>query len=353
VKKQNEISGEMDCKKGGKRMRKGMGLALLLLAEGFLMPLMAVGVIREGAAETAPVEETPTQESQAAEPTGWDSSQTLRVQTEEGIETMTLSDYLWGVVAAEMPASFEEEALKAQAVAARSETLYRQANPNANHPEADICTDHTCCQAYITPQAAEEKWGADSTAYGERVTQAVSGTDGVVVTYEGAIIQAVFHSSSDGHTLAASQVWGGDLPYLQAVDSPEGDEVPNYYSVVTVSASEFRETILGEAPSAALDGTPNSWSVTENRDGEGTLESVTIGGETVAATRMRTLFSLRSARFSLELGEDSVTFYVTGYGHGVGMSQYGANALAKEGLGYEEILTWYYTGVEVQTAENL
>jgi stage II sporulation protein D len=332
-----------------------MALALALLAEGFLIPMLAVGVTQESPVQTEQAEEIAAQSSAATaeESTGWDEAQTLQVQTDSGVETMTMADYLWGVVAAEMPASFEEEALKAQAVAARSETVYRMEHPTDAHPDADICTDHTCCQAYVTREEAADKWGDQVAAYEERVNQAVSGTDGVVVTYQGETIQAVFHSSSDGHTLAASQVWGGDLPYLQAVDSPEGEEVPNYYSVVTVSAQEFRATILAEAPGAELDGTADSWSVTENRDETGTLESVTIGGETLAATRLRTLFSLRSARFSLELGEDEVTFYVTGYGHGVGMSQYGANALAKEGLSYEDILTWYYTGVEVQSAESV
>lgn len=336
-------------------MKKGMILALLLLAEGFFLPAVALG---QGEGEGAETEKPNLQTEsggavlpeETAVSTGIDQETTIRVLIGDQVETMSLGDYLWGVLAAEMPAAFEEEALKAQAVAARSETLYRQANPSSNHPDADVCADYTCCQAYLTAEEAAAKWGELADEYTEKLRRAVSDTNGMVVKYEGEIIQAVFHSSSDGHTLAASEVWGGDLPYLQEVSSPEGEEVPNYYSVVTVDPETFRQTILSEAPNAQLGEDPAAWEVDLQYNDNGTLTTVTVGGEALAATKVRTLFGLRSARFTLETGTEGVTFYVTGYGHGVGMSQYGANAMAKEGKTYEEILTWYYTGVTVEPA---
>ncbi len=334
-------------------MRKGMILALLLLAEGFLVPAFALGAGVDGAADEEELDlKTESGEAQltaeTAAATGFDEETTIRVLMGDTVETLTLGDYLWGVLAAEMPAAFEEEALKAQAVAARSETLYRQANSSSNHPDADICTDYTCCQAYLTVEEAQAKWGELGDEYTEKLRRAVSETDGIVVKYDGEVIQAVFHSSSDGHTLAASEVWGGDLPYLQEVSSPEGEEVPNYYSVVTVDAETFRQTIRDEAPDAQLGEDPADWDIQLNYNENGTLTSVTIGGTELAATKVRTLFGLRSARFTVETSDEGVTFYVTGYGHGVGMSQYGANAMAKEGKTYTEILTWYYTGVTVE-----
>ncbi len=333
-------------------MRKGMILALVLLAEGFLLPALALGTGGEGAAgEEKPDLKTESGQarlSDSAEAAGPDEEISIRVLVGDTVQTMALGEYLWGVLAAEMPAAFEEEALKAQAVAARSETLYRRANPSANHPDADICTDYTCCQAYLTAEEARAKWGDLAEEYTEKLRRAVSDTDGMVVKYEGEVIQAVFHSSSDGHTLAASEVWGGDLPYLQEVSSPEGEEVPNYYSVVTVDPETFRQTIQDEAPGTELGEDPAEWEIGLNYNENGTLTTVTVGGAELAATRVRTLFGLRSARFTVETGEEGVTFYVTGYGHGVGMSQYGANVMAKAGKTYSEILTWYYTGVAVE-----
>ncbi len=344
-------------------MKRVMGFAALLLAEVFLFPLLFLGRSALENGGTVQAEETPTEtvavtETAAAEmDTGaetlsWDGAQEVRVLDGDTVTVMSLSDYLWGVLAAEMPASFELEALKAQAVAIRSETLYRMAHPSDSHPDADVCTDYGCCQAYTTAEAAAEKWGNSAAEYQAKLWQAVEETDGIVVKYGGEVIQAVFHSSSAGHTLSAAEVWGGDVPYLQEVDSPEGEEVPNYYSVVTVTGDEFLTTVQEAYPGINLEGTPEQWDYELVYNENGTLTGLTIGGVTLAATEVRTLFGLRSASFALETDSESVTFYVTGYGHGVGLSQYGANELAREGYTYEEILTWYYTDVTVEPAEQ-
>lgn len=281
-----------------------------------------------------------------------DRDVTLTIQDGDTTEQMTLERYLTGVVRGEMPASFEMEALRAQAAAERSYVYYQLAAGRKDaHPDADFCTDHTCCSAYLSETAAREKWGGDFAPWNTRVEQAVSDTDGQVVLYNGRPILAVFHSSSAGRTAAAGDVWSGDLPYLVSVDSPEGEEtVPNYYSTVTFTAAEAKEKLLAAHPELKLSGTPDRWFGAAAENGSGRVETVSVGGTDIEGTELRQIFGLRSACFTVAADSESVTFRVTGYGHGVGMSQYGANQLAREGKTWQEILEWYYTGATVGNA---
>lgn len=171
-----------------------------------------------------------------------------------------MADYLFGVVAAEMPAAFEEEALKAQACAARTYTVVRQASAHAAHPQADVCTDSSCCQAYVERQAAETRWGISAGTYSAKISQAVTGTDGLGILYQGAPIQAVFFSSAPGQTADAVEVWGSQVDYLKSVSSPEGDEVPNYRSQVVLTAEEVRSRVLAAYPGAACPAIPPAGS---------------------------------------------------------------------------------------------
>lgn len=281
-----------------------------------------------------------------------DRDVTLTIQDGDTTEQMTLERYLTGVVRGEMPASFEMEALRAQAAAERSYVYYQlSAGRKDAHPDADFCTDHTCCSTYLSETAAREKWGGDFAPWNTRVEQAVSDTDGQVVLYNGRPILAVFHSSSAGRTAAAGDVWSGDLPYLVSVDSPEGEEtVPNYYSTVTFTAAEAKEKLLAAYPELKLSGTPDRWFGAAAENGSGRVETVPVGGTDIEGTELRQIFGLRSACFTVAADSESVTFRVTGYGHGVGMSQYGANQLAREGKTWQEILEWYYTGATVGNA---
>lgn len=281
-----------------------------------------------------------------------DRDVTLTIQDGGTTEQMTLERYLTSVVRGEMPASFEMEALRAQAAAERSYVYYQLAAGRKDaHPDADFCTDHTCCSAYLSETAAREKWGGDFAPWNTRVEQAVSDTDGQVVLYNGRPILAVFHSSSAGRTAAAGDVWSGDLPYLVSVDSPEGEEtVPNYYSTVTFTAAEAKEKLLTAHPELKLSGTPDRWFGAAAENGSGRVETVSVGGTDIEGTELRRVFGLRSACFTVAADSESVTFRVTGYGHGVGMSQYGANQLAREGKTWQEILEWYYTGATVGNA---
>ena len=333
-------------------MRTVVATALILLLVVFLGPMLFLGGPPEDPEEdplptaTLPIDRT------AITP-GSDASRLVRVRMEDGTAaTLTLADYLWRVVAAEMPASFEREALRAQAVTARTYTLYQMGiGTNPNHPEADMCTDIACCQAYLDPDQAAANWGDGASAYAAKITDAVSSTDGQAIFYEGALIDAVFFSSAAGRTLDAVEVWGGSVPYLTGVESPEGEEVPNYHTTVAVSLEDFRETFLAQYPQADLSGDPSGWFQSLRPTSSGGVNTVEVGGVVVKGSELRSLFGLRSAHFTVTAGAEGVTFSVTGYGHGVGMSQYGANAMARAGASWQEILEHYYTGVTIAPLE--
>lgn len=330
-----------------------MSMGLFAGAILYLMPLLWVTPIpkEEGTAvlpaSPAPAESRPADGTAAS---GGDEARTVRVLMEDGsAENMTLTDYLWCVVAAEMPAAFEEAALCAQAVCARTYTAWKSAA--GRHEGADICADSSCCQAYTTREEAAARWGDAAEEYTKKIAAAVADTDGMILTYQGEPIQAVFFSSSTQLTEDAAAVWGTQLPYLVSVESPEGEEVPNYRSTVTLTGEEAKKLIREVYPDAELSGSIRDWFGEPVYTGSGRVETMTVGGITMSGGAVRSLFSLRSSCFQVKTDEERVTFTVVGYGHGVGLSQYGANALAKEGWSWEEILRHYYTGVTIESRE--
>ncbi|MEG2000481.1 MAG: stage II sporulation protein D [Evtepia sp.] len=280
----------------------------------------------------------------AACPPAQTEEQTIRVLLDESVTTMPLNEYICSVVAAEMPARFEIEALKAQAVAARTYALRR----SGAHSNADICGNPACCQAYIDLATAAKNWGPDAEKNTKKIRDAVYATKSEVIRYQGELITAVFHSSSSGFTQDAVQVWGGDVPYLVSVESPEGQEVPNFTTKTTLPAAQFRDVFLGEFPTANLSGSPTTWFGNANKSAGGSVTSMIIGGVSVKGSKLRSLFTLRSTTFHIFPGETEIVFEVSGYGHGVGMSQYGANAMAQDGKSYLDILKWYYSGVTIE-----
>lgn len=331
--------------KHSKQVRRSVAVSAVLMAALFLLPLAVIAPFRAALFQR----ETPVDETEPFVSGQLDGQRVLKVLNGDQVEEMDLGTYLVGVVRAEMPASFELEALKAQAVAARTYTLYKMQSGGNHGDAADICTDHTCCQAYIGEEQARENWGGDADAYEEKVETAVKETDGQMALYGGVPILAVFHSSSAGLTRPAGQVWVNDLPYLQAVESPEAqDAIPNYYSRVEFTAEDFKAKFLAARPEADLSGSMDSWLKNAVTDTAGSVDTLSVGGVTVKGTELRTILGLRSACFEWEVQDGRLIFFVTGYGHGVGMSQYGANAMAAAGADYREILTHYYTGVTVE-----
>ena len=313
----------------------------------FLLPLLLLP--GKGGAVSPPSDEPAPTAAATPAPLGADGERTLRVLLKDGtVAEMSMADYLWRVVAAEMPAAFEPEALKAQTVCARTYTLWKMAA--GIHEEADICADSACCQAYIDPAAAAEKWGALNGEYAAKIARAVADTDGQVLTYGDAPIQALFFSSSTHATEDAAAVWGASLPYLVSVESPEGEEVPNYRSMVTLTKEQMRE--LAKSAGATLSDSPSNWLTGVSYTASGRVAELTFGDVTLSGGAARTLFGLRSACFTVEEADGAFTFSVVGYGHGVGMSQYGANAMAAAGSSWQEIVTHYYTGITIEQMRN-
>ena len=333
-------------------MGKHIGVSVVLIFLLFFLPWLWGEPSQAAPAEPVDIPPAEDQDPPPAEPapeagSGIDAETALNVLVGGKLQQMDMGTYLLGVVRAEMPASFQEEALKAQACAARTYTALLQGRSAGKHPEADICGDSTCCQAYIQRSAAEARWGLDAREYGEKIDRAVAGTDGLGILYDGKPIQALFFSSAAGRTVDAVEVWGNPVAYLKSVDSPEGEEVPNYRTQVVLGAEEVKSLTLNAYPGADLSGDPATWFGEASRNEGGGVISVPLGGVTLTGGQVRSLFSLRSASFTVAWDGSQFTFDVTGYGHGVGMSQYGANAMAKNGSSFQDILTWYYTGAEV------
>ena len=324
-------------------MKNALRISLLLIALLFLLAW------RFAPARQALDEPEPSGEVRRPDAAVPDHTRTLRVLHGGAVEEMAMDEYLLGVLRAEMPASFEEEALKAQAIAARTYTLYRiRGGGSANHPDADACDDHTCCKAYLSAEQAAANWGSMAVYYEEKLARAVRETDGEVLLYDGVPILAVFFSSADGSTQGAGDVWLNDLPYLRKVESPEDEAlVPNYYSTASFTAEEFKSLVLRAYPNADLSGDASTWVRDIVRNDSDYVASVTVGGVKMRGNDLRTLLSLRSPSFTVECKNNAFTFHVTGYGHGVGMSQYGANALAKEGYSAEEIVQHYFSDTTV------
>ncbi len=315
-------------------MRRLLLLSLLLTAVILSIPMLS---------DKSEVGQLPPASSKKAEKLPKDASRTILLVSGEETVKISVRDYLIGVVAAEMPAGFEEEALKAQAVAARS-YLQRALVKGSRHENGDICTDSDCCQAYKTNDELKKLWGDKYSTYMERITEAVEDTDGRYLSYEGEPAIAAFHSSSCGTTENSGAVWN-EVPYLTSVETPETEkDVPNFVSRLEESELDFRDTVLYGRPDADMTGDAKDWVGEIKRDKAGRVESIVIGGESFSGSELRNLFSLRSTDFELEHGEGYFVFTVKGYGHGVGMSQYGANVMAKKGADYKEILAHYYPG---------
>lgn len=268
----------------------------------------------------------------------------LPVLMENGNIHMTeLNEYLVGVVLAEMPASFEPEALKAQTVVARTYALKRYLS-NPKHPQNAVCTKPECCQGYISQEAYMLEGGKQEDV--EKIKNAVNDTGSCVLTYEGALIESTYFSCSGGNTEDALAVWGTDIPYLQATESPGEENAACYTDTVFLTKSE-----LEEALDLQLAGEPEQWIGNITYTEGGGVDEIEIAGNSFIGTEIRRLLGLRSTAFTMEVMVDGISITTRGYGHRVGMSQYGADAMAAAGHGYAEILAHYYTGTVLESYE--
>lgn len=318
-------------------MRKILCSGIIILSVMLILPLTVIKKPQRTVTASTAAEKIPVAKKAVAD-------KFLVCNTEDGSVTeMPAKDYIFGVVAAEMPALYETEALKAQAVAAYTYACFRRAeNSDKSY---DITTDHTTDQSFITKEKAAEKWGDNANEYCEKIENAIREVENQMITYKGKPILSVFHSLSGGKTENSADIWGKDLPYLRAVSSPYDKLSPGYISTVTVSESDFKSTLSEECD---FSGAPQDYIKNTECTKSGTVKNLSICGSEIKGAKIRSLFSLRSANFKVEYKENNFNFTVYGYGHGVGMSQYGADYMAKQGSDYKEILKHYYTDCKIE-----
>lgn len=262
--------------------------------------------------------------------------------------TLDLEDYLVGVVAAEMPASFHPEALKAQAVAARTLTVKKMrvfgGSGYKGHHQADLSDDFRESQAWLSRQDLIKKWGFWEYLKNQaRIVEAVKATAGLVLTYNEEIIDAVYHSTSGPRTENAEEIWGDYYPYLRSIECPFGQHSPRYQEEKFIPYSEFWTKLGGEfSPGTG----PPSLRILEYTTG-GRVKTISVEGQRMRGETFRSLLGLNSSRFTFQPLKDGLLIQTTGYGHGVGLCQYGADGMARQGWDFRSILKYYYQGVEI------
>ena len=260
---------------------------------------------------------------------------------------MDLDEYLYGVVASEMPASFEQEALNAQAVVARTYTIYQMKN-GKKHENADVCNNAGCCQAWISKENRFARWeSGKEEEYWNKIISSVNKTKGKIILYNKEPINALFHSNSGGKTELAINVWGGNFPYFQTVQTSGEDVYSSYNSEVEISKDDLIKTMLESYQNFEIDFKDKECiKIIKFTEGD-RIEKIKIGNIEISGIEAREKFKLKSSKFNFEILNNSIKFYVLGYGHGVGLSQCGSDVLAKNGMGFEEIIKYYYKDVEI------
>lgn len=269
------------------------------------------------------------------------------------IEQVNIDEYLYNVVSAEMPATYEIEALKAQAIVARTYTIYKISDKK--HENADICDDSTCCQAWISKDDRFSRWEENQRdSNWEKICKCVNDTKGKIVTYDNKPINAFFHSNSGGTTEVPVNVWGGTgYPYLQSVETSGEDTYTQYASEVVFSNEELLSKIKQKYNDITIDFSNVDDIKILGYTESNRVKTVRFGNHELAGVDVRTLLGLKSTNFEIIREGNNVKFSVKGYGHGVGMSQTGADSMAKQGSSADEIIKHFYTGVEIKDVNSL
>ncbi len=255
----------------------------------------------------------------------------------------------FGVVSAEMPAEYDIEALKAQAIVARTYTLYKIIHSPQKHGIANICDDSKCCQAWISKEDRMNKWDESKREENwNKILEAVNSTVGKIITYNGEPINAFFHSNSGGRTEIPINVWGGsNFPYLQSVETSGEENYAQYSSEVELTENDIIDKLKPKYSDIKIDlNKGDDIKIVEYTE-TGRVKTLKIGNVNISGVEARTTFGLKSTNFQVEVNNGIAKFYVKGYGHGVGLSQTGSDSLAKQGKNYEEIIKHFYQNVEV------
>jgi len=332
------------------------GILLALITLIFLLaPLAAVelkGDEPERSTEVSGQSESPAGSATggAAQPTTDDGAIKVFRSLSETVETLSATDYVIGAVAAEMPAEYHAEALKAQAVACYTYALYnkaaRESDPVASMQGAHLTDSPSKHQGYLSPQERREKWGEKADAYEDRIRLAVMEVQGRALTYDGEPILAAFHELCSGRTESAKTVWGQDYPYLQSEVSPGDKLSPDYADTLVLTKEQFA-ALLSSIDGADFTGDASKWVSGAETADSGIVTGVKVGGKKVSGSEIRTALGLRSAAFTVDYAGGKFTIKTVGHGHFVGMSQYGADYMARQGFTWQDILKHYYAGVVI------
>ncbi len=286
-----------------------------------------------------------TESTSKAEETTTEETVTLMVSNTGKPTEMSVEEYIYGTVCAEMPASFHKEALKAQAVA--SYTYMKWLKENADNPSEinfDITDNPDIHQAFITEDELKNRWGNSYTIYSEKIKDAVKSVLYEYLTYEGETAMTVFHGISPGRTVSSAEVWGSEVPYLCSVTASGDTLSPDIISTVDVSKEDFVKPFSG----TKAENTANILKGVKTSD-EGYVNEIEYKNQKLSSTDLRSAYSLKSPFFKIESNKNSIVFTVYGKGHGVGMSQYSADYMARQGSSYKEILAHFYKGTELKT----
>ena len=342
-------------------MKKMLLYILSFIILFFILPIIFTITPKAETEEVVSNIENVTQEQpeQEAETTTYDYQKYKTIKLFHSgsgqIEELPIDEYLYGVVSSEMPANYEAEALKAQAIVARTYTIYQIMNNSGKHPGADICDNSSCCQAWIskderlskwTPEEAESNWN--------KIVDAVNSTSGKIITYQNKPINAFFHSNSGGKTESSLNIWGGiDYPYLKSVETAGEEGYTQYSSEAKFTKEELLNKLKEKYEDCEIDYSQENCIQILEYTTSGRVKTIKFGNKEIAGTEARTILGLRSTNFTFTISGDEIIFSVIGYGHGVGMSQTGADALAKSGSNCEEIIKHFYTDVEIVEVNSL
>ncbi|HEE9844778.1 stage II sporulation protein D [Clostridium perfringens] len=275
------------------------------------------------------------------------------ISRENKVEKVPLEEYVLSVVSSEMPATFHEEALKAQSILARTFVINKLITGCNNIKEGNIC-DTTHCQAYLNINEKKKAWGKEGDEYLKKLKKVVKETEGKVLSYNDQLVKyPQYFSTSSGNTEDAVAVFSEDVPYLKSVQSPGEEISPKYESEISISISDFKGKIKKSIPNSNLGNNINEEVKILSRNKGGTVDDIKIGDVTIKGKEFRKIFGLNSANFTLEVLEDKINIKCLGYGHGVGMSQWGANVMAKEGSKYDEILEHYFKGSKIEESNEV
>jgi stage II sporulation protein D len=336
-----------------KKIKPFVVLAAVLIALTLIIPAVLVLPFSDEHRASGKLGEdltkTPAKETKAV-PTSSDPAVEVAVfrTSKSQIENVQLEDYLVGVVAAEMPTEFKEEALKAQALTARTYIVKRLLSKDTlGVPKGAQVTDTQIHQVYMNDDELRREWGMEYDAKRKRVLNAVRATAGQILAYDGEPIDALFFSTSNGYTENSEDYWSGKFPYLRSVSSPWDKNSPKFNSQKVMTVSQFEARLGVKLRSGSTIG-----KIVDRTEGK-RVGKVEFNGKVLSGRDIRDKLNLRSSDFAWKRKGDNIVITTKGFGHGVGMSQYGANGMAMEGKNYKEIVKHYYQGVEITSADQM